>query len=81
MEQATVAKPLGADRSTTGLPPGSRMPAALQALRYASDPLNFLVRLQRRRHPRPGRQPGGAPVGAQRLGDGGLLHCLSLIHI
>ena len=48
MEQATVAKPLGADRSTAGLPPGSRMPAAMQALRYASDPLNFLVRLQRR---------------------------------
>jgi cytochrome P450 len=48
MEQATVAKPLGSDRSTAGLPPGSRMPAAMQALRYASDPLNFLVRLQRR---------------------------------
>jgi cytochrome P450 len=47
MEQATVAKPPGADRGP-GLPPGSRMPAALQALRYASDPLNFLVRLQRR---------------------------------
>jgi cytochrome P450 len=48
MEQATVAKPLGSDRSTAGLPPGSRMPAAMQALRYASDPHNFLVRLQRR---------------------------------
>jgi cytochrome P450 len=48
MEQATVAKPLGSDRSTAGLPPGSRMPATLQALRYASDPLNFLVKLQRR---------------------------------
>ena len=48
MEHATAAKPPSADRSATGLPPGSRMPAALQALRYASDPLNFLVRLQRR---------------------------------
>jgi cytochrome P450 family 135 len=49
MEQATIAKPpLGTKRATGGLPPGSRMPAALQALRYASDPLNFLVRLQRR---------------------------------
>jgi cytochrome P450 len=48
MEQATIAKPLGADASAAGLPPGSRMPSALQALRYASDPLNFLIRLQRR---------------------------------
>jgi cytochrome P450 len=49
MEQATIAKPpLGAERAQGGLPPGSRMPSALQALRYASDPLNFLIRLQRR---------------------------------
>jgi cytochrome P450 len=30
------------------LPPGSRLPSAVQALRYARDPLNFLIRLQRR---------------------------------
>jgi len=30
------------------MPPGSRMPSVLQALRYASDPLHFLIRLQRR---------------------------------
>jgi cytochrome P450 len=29
-------------------PPGSRLPAALQALRYVRDPLGFLIRLQRR---------------------------------
>jgi cytochrome P450 len=29
-------------------PPGSRMPAVLQALRYVRDPLGFLIRLQRR---------------------------------
>jgi cytochrome P450 len=49
MEQATIAKPpLEAERAAAGLPPGSRMPSALQALRYAADPLNFLIRLQRR---------------------------------
>src|SRR4051794_20882264 len=49
MEQATIAeRDRRAGRSATGLPPGSRMPAAVQALRYASDPLNFLIRLQRR---------------------------------
>ena len=49
MEQATVAKPtLGQEGARPGLPPGPRMPAALQALRYASDPLNFLIKLQRR---------------------------------
>ncbi len=29
-------------------PPGSRMPAVLQGLRYVRDPLGFLIRLQRR---------------------------------
>jgi cytochrome P450 len=49
MEQATIAKPtLGQDEIRPGLPPGPRMPAALQAVRYALDPLNFLIKLQRR---------------------------------
>jgi cytochrome P450 len=49
MEQATIAHPpLGEGTTTSGLPPGPRMPAAAQALRYASDPLNFLIKLQRR---------------------------------
>jgi cytochrome P450 len=34
--------------SRSGPPPGSKMPAALQALRYVRDPLGFLIRLQRR---------------------------------
>jgi cytochrome P450 len=46
MEQATIANPPLA--ASTGLPPGPRLPAALQALRYARDPLNFLTDLQRR---------------------------------
>src|ERR1700710_2984126 len=46
MEQATIAqRPLGAK---TELPPGSRAPSLLQALRYIRDPLGFLVGLQRR---------------------------------
>ena len=46
MEQATIAhRPLEA---APGLPPGPRIPATLQALRYARDPLGFLTRLQRR---------------------------------
>jgi cytochrome P450 family 135 len=49
MEQATIADPPRAEAATTpGLPPGPRMPAALQAVRYALDPLNFLIKLQRR---------------------------------
>ena len=49
MEQATVAQPaLGQDASVPGLPPGPRMPATVQVLRYARDPLNFLIKLQRR---------------------------------
>ena len=30
------------------MPPGSRLPGALQALRYARDPLGFLIRLRER---------------------------------
>jgi cytochrome P450 len=46
MEQATIAEPpVG---TTPGLPPGPRTPAALQALRYARDPLPVLIDLQRR---------------------------------
>jgi cytochrome P450 len=50
VEQATIAKPpLGeAAVAHPGLPPGPRMPAALQALRYARNPLSFLIELQRR---------------------------------
>ena len=47
MEQATIPRPPLAGRAA-GLPPGPRMPAALQALRYARDPLGFLIALQRR---------------------------------
>jgi cytochrome P450 family 135 len=48
MEQATAARPPTAS-STPGasLPPGPRTPAALQALRYARAPLDFLTALQR----------------------------------
>ena len=48
MEQATIASRRASTGSAAGLPPGSRMPAALQALRYARDPLGFLIGLQRR---------------------------------
>src|SRR5215217_78331 len=50
MEQATIARaPHGGEAAgAAGMPPGSRMPSVLQALRYASDPLHFLIRLQRR---------------------------------
>ena len=50
MEQATIADapPGGEAAGAAGMPPGSRMPSALQALRYASDPLPFLIRLQHR---------------------------------
>ncbi len=49
MEQATISQPqAGAGASRPGLPPGPRAPAAVQALRYASAPLDFLIKLQRR---------------------------------
>ena len=47
MEQATISRPPLAG-GAAGLPPGPRMPAAMQALRYASNPLGFLTGLQRR---------------------------------
>jgi cytochrome P450 len=46
MEQATIPRPTTAP--TTPWPPGSRLPALAQAVRYARDPLGFLTHLQRR---------------------------------
>jgi cytochrome P450 len=46
MEQATL--PRSAAPAAPALPPGSRLPALAQALRYARDPLGFLTRFQRR---------------------------------
>ena len=46
MEQATIARPSRAATATA--PPGARMPGAVQAVRYARDPLGFLIRLHRR---------------------------------
>jgi cytochrome P450 len=48
MEQATVPHARPAALASTGAPPGSKAPSPLQALRYARDPLGFLVQLQRR---------------------------------
>jgi cytochrome P450 len=53
MEQATIPRTSEATAPPSappreGLPPGSRGPALLQALRYVRDPLGFLIRLQRR---------------------------------
>jgi cytochrome P450 len=48
MEQATIARASTSAPSHEGPPPGSRLPAAVQALRYVRDPLGFLIRLQRR---------------------------------
>jgi cytochrome P450 len=48
MEQATIPHVPAAAGARTGSPPGSKAPSALQALRYARDPLGFLVKLQRR---------------------------------
>ncbi len=47
VEQATVADAPVAEPGL-GLPPGPRMPAPLQAVRYALSPLSFLIALQRR---------------------------------
>jgi cytochrome P450 len=47
MEQATIERPAAA-ASATGFPPGSRLSAAAQALRYGLDPLGFLIGYQRR---------------------------------
>jgi cytochrome P450 len=45
MEQAVSPRPSAAG---THLPPGPRLPALLQGIRYARDPLGFFVRLHRR---------------------------------
>jgi cytochrome P450 len=46
MEQATV--PHAPLEAQAALPPGSQAPSLVQAIRYARDPLGFLVQLQRR---------------------------------
>jgi cytochrome P450 len=46
MEQATLPHPTTVAASQ--FPPGPRMPAAVQMLRYARDPLGFLIGMQRR---------------------------------
>jgi cytochrome P450 len=46
MEQATLSRP--AALSPAPFPPGSRLPAIAQAIRYVRAPLGFLTRLQRR---------------------------------
>jgi cytochrome P450 len=46
MEQATLSPP--AATAPNPAPPGSRLPALAQALRYTRDPLGFLIDLQRR---------------------------------
>jgi cytochrome P450 len=46
MEQATLPRPQAATKQT--LPPGSRVPALAQAVRYSRDPLGFLAGQQRR---------------------------------
>ena len=47
MEQATL--PAGGERAAArSFPPGSRLPAILQALRYARDPLGYFEPLRRR---------------------------------
>src|ERR1700704_1205544 len=48
MEQATIPHVPAAATPHSGPPPGSKAPRVLQALRYARDPLGFLVQLQRR---------------------------------
>lgn len=46
MEQATLSRP--AALSPAPFPPGSRLPAVAQAIRYVRAPLGFLTQLQRR---------------------------------
>ncbi|HUC08471.1 MAG TPA: cytochrome P450 [Solirubrobacterales bacterium] len=48
MEQATIPRGPAVATAGTGPPPGSKAPSVLQALRYARDPLGFLIKLQRR---------------------------------
>ena len=47
MEQAAIPRP-ATPRAATKLPPGPKAPAIVQMLRYARDPLGFLIGLQRR---------------------------------
>jgi cytochrome P450 len=47
MEQATLSRP-AAPTASSSYPPGPKTPAVLQMLRYARDPLGFLIDLQRR---------------------------------
>ncbi|HEX6688869.1 MAG TPA: cytochrome P450 [Solirubrobacterales bacterium] len=46
MEQATLSRPAAIGRAP--FPPGSRLPAIAQAIRYVRAPLGFLTQLQRR---------------------------------
>jgi cytochrome P450 len=46
MEQATIARPAAVPAAAE--PPGSRLPGAVQAVRYAREPLGFLIDLHRR---------------------------------
>jgi cytochrome P450 len=46
MEQATISRPAAA--APPAFPPRSRLPALAQAVRYARDPLGFLIGFQRR---------------------------------
>jgi cytochrome P450 len=48
VEQATIPHTSAAARPLGEPPPGSRAPSLIQALRYARDPLGFLVQLQQR---------------------------------
>ncbi len=48
MEQATISRPPAAAATYPGMPPGSKLPALVQAVRYARDPLGFLIRLRER---------------------------------
>jgi cytochrome P450 len=48
MEQATISRPRPRTATAPSLPPGSKVPAAVQALRYVRDPLGFLIDTQQR---------------------------------
>src|SRR6185312_5005553 len=48
MEQATIPRAPATAAPSSEAPPGSNAPSLLQALRYARDPLGFLVQSQRR---------------------------------
>jgi cytochrome P450 len=48
MEQATISPGPAVAAPHTEPPPGSKAPSLLQALRYARDPLGFLIQLQQR---------------------------------